>query len=85
MRMNKMKIDGSKFIWRYKNLKFRGRDTMRIIKRRVDNKLKFITTTELKIYFNLIMKKIRNRRRKLKGFELRSRYCLLYTSDAADE
>lgn len=76
MRMNKMKIDGSKFIWRYKNLKFRGRDTMRIIKRRVDNKLKFITTTELKIYFNLIMKKIRNRRRKLKGFELRSRYII---------
>ena len=58
MRMNKMKIDGSKLIWRYKNLKFRGRDTMRIIKRMVDNKLKFRTTTELKIYFNLIMKKI---------------------------
>ena len=76
MRMNKMKIDGSKLIWRYKNLKFRGRDTMRIIKRMVDNKLKFRTTTELKIYFNLLMKKIRNRRRKIKGFELERRYII---------
>ena len=76
MRMNKMKIDGSKFIWRYKNLKFRGRDTMRIIKRRVDNKLKFRTTTELKIYFNLIMKKIRNRRRIIKGLETKRRYII---------